>query len=63
MEIVIRIDCDNAAFGEDEAEKSQGLEVARILNKLADEIESGGLSDGFNLRDINGNTVGSMDIY
>jgi hypothetical protein len=47
----IEINTDNAAF-----EDNEGEEVARILRRLANEIESG-LTD-VNLRDINGNLVG-----
>ena len=52
--IQIEIRTENAAFdGQPE------LEIARILRLLADKIESTGLED-YSLRDINGNTVGSM---
>lgn len=48
----ITIRTDNAAF-----EDSPETEVARILRKLADDIEARGL-DSYTLRDINGNRVG-----
>lgn len=57
MNIRIIIETDNAAFEEAGAE----VETARILRKLADCIENGGIGD-FNLKDINGNTVGQMDV-
>ncbi len=59
MDINIHIECDNAAFDEDGAGPSQ--EVARILHDLVNKILSGGIGDR-SLRDINGNTVGYMEI-
>ena len=52
MEYIIKINCDNAAFTE-----NPGMEVARILRKLADIVESNGLQNK-KLMDINGNSVG-----
>ena len=57
MDITIYMETDNAAF----QDEGDATEVARILRKLADRIESGGLGD-FALKDINGNTVGSMNV-
>lgn len=60
MKITITINTDNAAF-EDES----GSEVARILRELCNEIEGRdilGNDDGTNLRDINGNRVGVMEV-
>lgn len=57
MNIRIIIETENAAF----QEVGEEIETARILRELADKVESGGLGD-FNLRDINGNTVGQMDV-
>lgn len=54
------IELENAAF-EDEA--GSNFELARILRKYADRIENGAV--GFateNVRDVNGNTVGSYAI-
>lgn len=53
MAFRINLDTDNAAFTED------GSEVARLLRKVADDIDNGG-RDG-SLRDINGNRVGSWE--
>jgi hypothetical protein len=55
-EFKIKIECDNAAFENDPL-----AEVARILREAADKLEQG--QDGFKLRDINGNTVGSADFH
>ncbi len=44
---------DSAAFSD-----GPGLEIARILRELADEVESGNLTPVIRLRDINGNRVG-----
>jgi len=49
---VVEIETDNSAFDEG----NRNFEVARILRKLADQIEEG--TDGTPLRDINGNRVG-----
>lgn len=59
MRFVLTIDCNNAAFvdpvypGEDGDRRD---EVARILRDAAERVMDG---DAGNLRDINGNTVGS----
>jgi len=50
----IDIDLENDAFNSDEA-----FEVARILQELADRIKERGCY-GSCIRDINGNTVGSI---
>ena len=52
MKFEVNIACNNAAFDE----KNINLEVARILNNLANIIEKGYTSS--NLRDANGNTCG-----
>jgi hypothetical protein len=63
MDVRIRINCDNAAF-EDE---NCGSEIARILERLAEAICCWELSelkriDGKPLIDINGNTVGRVEV-
>jgi hypothetical protein len=56
--IIIRIATDNATFHED-----GGAEVARILRELADRLAERGLRECASpLRDINGNTVGTVRI-
>jgi hypothetical protein len=61
MQAVIKIDMDNAAF-----RPRPGGELARVLRKLADRIDQGGGRpsdlDGAKIRDVNGNTVGKMEI-
>jgi hypothetical protein len=56
MEFKMRFDCDNAAFDD-----MPEMEIARILRATADKIEAGGV--GYNryqnVRDINGNIVGT----
>ena len=56
MECIIRIGLENAAFDDG----NEGAELARILRKLADSIESAGEAPRCfeKIRDINGNTVG-----
>lgn len=54
-ELKINIELDNAAFDGD-----AGYEVARILRRMADELEAGPCLDGYRnvLIDIKGNKVG-----
>lgn len=54
--ITIRIETGNDAFSD-----SPTAEIARILRKLADDFERDGLPPGV-LRDINGNSVGTLEI-
>ena len=54
MDYTITINCNNAAFAEDEAP-----EIARILHELADGISNQTIPMNVKLRDINGNVVGS----
>ena len=49
----LNIDCENAAFEDDAAP-----ELARLLREIAGRIESGSMAG--NIRDINGNRVGSF---
>lgn len=64
MEIVIRIKTDNAAF--DMENGGPEAEVARILKDYARQITDGltnaGIGHGRKLRDVNGNTVGSVEV-
>ena len=57
----LSIETDNAAF-----EDYPGQEVARILRKLADRVDSCGddleSADGVGLVDYNGNTVGNVGV-
>lgn len=60
MTITITINTDNAAFEPEPAD-----EVERILRRLANDVRDifqDVLEDGFSLRDINGNTVGSVTV-
>ena len=59
MDIKITINTDNEAFS-----NCPGGEIARILRRLAREIEDwrGKQDIGCNLRDINGNKVGKLEI-
>lgn len=56
MQLIIKMNMDNAAFD------ASGTEASRILRGLADKLELELSSDPFDtnigLRDINGNTVG-----
>lgn len=52
--VVIEIKVGNSAFTED-----CDYELARILRELADRFEEGG--SPMRLRDINGNTVGTVE--
>jgi len=55
MDYQITINTENAAFNE--AGDNGAFETARILRRLADDVESMGLCE-YNLRDGNGNKVG-----
>lgn len=57
MELVIRIQCDNAAFGETAFERS--AEISDILGQASRKIIAG--YAGGVLRDGNGNMVGSFE--
>ena len=52
----VTIGTDNAAFNE--CDGCEGIEVARILRRLAADVENMGLCE-FVLRDGNGNKVGN----
>jgi hypothetical protein len=54
MDFAIKINCDNAAFG-DEPE----LEIIRILDRIKQKLTDGHTYGG--IMDINGNSVGSFD--
>lgn len=56
MTVTIKINCDNAAFYEQDSD-----EVARILRETADGIELLGLGEK-KLLDINGNHVGDLKL-
>lgn len=58
MTLIIRIKTANAAFGETPDDRLS--EVARILRRLADDLES--TTDGWprKLYDVNGNQVGTV---
>lgn len=68
MNIIIRINCDNAAFEVcDENDEpmpgvASGVEIARILSRLADRPEADNMERGesMKLRDHNGNFVGEI---
>lgn len=55
MTATIKVQMDNAAF-----EDSPSRELARILRRLADQVEAG--TKEVNLRDVNGNAVGTFKV-
>jgi hypothetical protein len=59
MNITITINCDNDAFGHRPAR-----EVSRILDHASAHIDAHGIrdSDGKKLFDINGNSVGKIEV-
>jgi hypothetical protein len=63
MNLVLTMSLDNAAF-RDGGGKRDGVEIARILHRLADTIQGMGVSGGEvgQLRDLNGNAVGAWRI-
>lgn len=58
----VNIDCGNDAFIEHDypTYMSAGPELARILRKIADQVEGGGIDYSWNqtIHDVNGNDVG-----
>jgi hypothetical protein len=57
MAVTIEFDNGNAAFDAGEGMPWGGPETARILRKLADQLESGGNVSG-PIHDVNGNRIG-----
>lgn len=57
MKLVIEINLDNAAF----QEWGGQAEVARILNRYAENVSEWGVGER-KLLDINGNTVGTAEV-
>lgn len=58
MKATMTVQMDNAAFADDP------MELVRILRELADKLEkNGGITERFVVMDVNGNKVGSLDIY
>ena len=67
MELRITMRLDNAAFYDDGDGDgyhgfAPGTEVARILRLLAEQSEGGMLDNSDRLHDVNGNTVGHVEI-
>lgn len=58
MRVTLTIDTGNAAF----ADEGEGAEVARILRGAALKFEQVGTPIAFTLRDLNGNTVGRVEV-
>lgn len=59
MKLKITIDMDNAAFHD----QPSGCEVARILRYIANDCEGQDMERGaVGLRDINGNSVGTLQV-
>ncbi len=54
----LEIETDNDAF----STGRKGLEVARLLRKIADIVENDGRADRRRILDINGNSVGKWEI-
>jgi len=53
MEFIVNVTCDNAAF-----EGNPGIEISRILRKVADKVEAG--QEAGKIMDVNGNSVGEF---
>lgn len=59
MQLTISFNCENDAFQDGQHD----LETARILRDVANDIEVGCYYEGTTpVRDINGNTIGSINI-
>jgi hypothetical protein len=64
MKISIAFDCDNDAFSEaGDVIHSAGLEVARILRDIADEVWDDGFAETSRaIFDLNGNKIGNWTV-
>ena len=60
MEYIIKIDTENAAFGENNS-ADEAIEVARILMGYANAIKDGEIIYDISLKDINGNKIGTVE--
>lgn len=60
MEYIIKIDTENAAFGENNS-ADEAIEVARILMGYANAIKNGEIIYDISLKDINGNKIGTVE--
>jgi hypothetical protein len=58
MRFTLTIDCDNAAFGDNDATE-RAAEVSYILRVVAQEFDNGTPADDIRVRDSNGNRVGT----
>ena len=63
MQIIVTIDCDNAAFGDSGRDAAHEVEriLAEFVRGLYDQADLRDY-DGIKLRDINGNTVGQVQV-
>ena len=63
MKISITFDCGNDAFNDaGDSTHNSGLEAARILHEIADEIEEDGFKETTRAIDVNGNRVGNWTV-
>ncbi len=68
MKFIVTMTCDNAAFNEDDAVEggsgaARGAEIARILRKVATDVEDGTEPGDAGLAfDANGNKVGTWEL-
>lgn len=65
MKIVVEIETDGDAFGSPDEEWERDQEVARIFGVLSTKVNIGLLNtypDGFPVRDVNGNTCGTLKV-
>ena len=63
MRFALPIECNNAAFHEDDGtltDEARAAEIARVLRAAAEDIENG-VEEG-PLADTNGNTVGRFEL-
>ena len=58
MKFTLEIECDNAAFCDDDGDPMPECEVARILRELCKDVEQRGAGGMFKIWDANHHLVG-----
>lgn len=62
MQFELSIEAKNNAFHAIEGEYEPGMELARLLRKIADEVEDDPYGNNVSIIDIDGNRVGAWQL-